>query len=160
MKSFQNSSNIFRKHSDWLVRSWDQPEPITVAREQNPPGTSPRSRSGAWDTRPCVFLASLYKGGMIPERKRCCWTDKTFEWPHYEFFNIFKNSCSKTLNLLTEQRQYAYSETLYNEAYVLISWESSNGPCQHTEWQFALPVCSVINIMCFSSLLRLHISNF
>lgn len=44
----------------------------------------------------------------------------------------------------------------------MISSENSKGPCQHTEWQFALPAGSVINIMCFSSLpsLRIFICNW
>ena len=36
------------------------------------------------------FSVSACKGWIIPERKRCCWTDKTFEWPLSEFFNIKK----------------------------------------------------------------------
>ena len=100
-----------------LISLWGHvttPEPASLSLGLGMQYSGDQSRECAhpgglgYDT--LCFSVSACKGWIIPERKRCYWTDKIFEWPLSEFFNIKKNSCSTTLNLLTKQRQYASSD--------------------------------------------------
>lgn len=158
--SFLESSKILRKGSDW---------PLTGSCGHTGANHCCQKHRTLWGPAQgaCPLLgplprghglaASPDKGETISGRNRCHQTKRCLH-DHYTEYNIFKNKGSPTRNLLTEHKQCADSETLYNQAGVRISWESSSGPRQHTERQFARPVCSVTNVTCFSSVLSLHMS--
>ena len=109
-----------------LISLWGHvttPEPASLSLGLGMQYSGDQSRECAhpgglgYDT--LCFSVSAGKGWIIPERNRCYWTDKIFEWPLSEFFNIKKKFMFYYLKF-TDKTEAICILRLHKEAYVLI----------------------------------------